>query len=60
MPPEFNFPFVLSVFGTFVTGTVMARLYVWPVLRSMPRYDALSWPGKIRAVHRDLPHLDIR
>ncbi len=41
MPPDFNAPFVLSVFGAFVTGTVMARLYVWPVLRSMPRYDAL-------------------
>lgn len=41
MPPDFNLPFVLSVFGAFVAGTVMTRLYVWPVLRSMPRYDAL-------------------
>jgi len=41
MPPDFNLPFVLSVFGTFVAGTVMTRLYVWPALRSMPRYDAL-------------------
>jgi hypothetical protein len=41
VPPDFNLPFVLSVFGAFVASTVMARLYVWPVLRSMPRYDAL-------------------
>jgi hypothetical protein len=41
VPPDFNFPFVLSVFGAFVASTVMVRLYVWPVLRSMPRYDAL-------------------
>jgi len=41
MKSDFSLPFVLSVFGAFVTGTVMARLYVWPVLRSMPRYDAL-------------------
>ena len=41
MPPDFNFPFVVSVFGAFIAGTVMTRLYVWPLLRSMPRYDAL-------------------
>ena len=41
MPTDFNFPFVVSVFGAFVASTVMARLYVWPALRSMPRYDAL-------------------
>jgi hypothetical protein len=41
VPPDFNFPFVLSVFGAFVASTVMATLYVWPWLRSMPRYDAL-------------------
>jgi hypothetical protein len=41
VPPDFNAPFVLSVFGAFVASTVMAMLYVWPVLRSMLRYDAL-------------------
>jgi hypothetical protein len=31
----------VSVFGAFVASIAVARLYVWPMLRSMPRYDAL-------------------
>ena len=49
MPPDFNVPFVLSVFGAFVTSTVVARLYVWPMLRSMPRYDALRVLASLNA-----------
>jgi hypothetical protein len=41
MPPDFNLPFVLSVFGAFLASTVVARIYVWPAVRAMPRHDAL-------------------
>jgi hypothetical protein len=41
VPPNINVPFVVSVIGVFVASTVMARLYFWPMLRSMPRYNAL-------------------
>jgi hypothetical protein len=41
MPPEFNLPFVLSVFGAFLTSSVVATIYVWPAVRAMPRYEAL-------------------
>ncbi|MEH2491134.1 hypothetical protein [Bradyrhizobium sp. AZCC 2230] len=41
MPPGFNLPFVLSVAGAFLTSAVVASVYVWPLLRTMPRYDAL-------------------
>lgn len=41
MPQEFNIPFVLSVAGAFVTSSVVAYIYVWPVVGAMPRYDAL-------------------
>ncbi len=41
MPPVINIPFVLSVFGAFLTSSVVAYLYVWPTVRSMPRYNAL-------------------
>lgn len=41
MPENFNLPFVLSVAGALLTSTVVAVLYVWPLLRAMPRYDAL-------------------
>jgi hypothetical protein len=42
VPPDFNLPFVVSVVGAFVASIAVTRLYVWPVLRSMPRYDALT------------------
>jgi len=41
MPNNFNFPFVLSVMGAFIATFVVASLYVWPVLRSLPRANAL-------------------
>src|ERR1700704_6665372 len=41
MPPNFNFPFVLSVAGAFPTSAVVACIYVWPAVRAMPRYEAL-------------------
>lgn len=41
MPPDLNLPFVLSVAGAFLTSSVMAYVYVWPALRTMPRYEAL-------------------
>ncbi|WP_234684390.1 hypothetical protein [Bradyrhizobium monzae] len=41
MPPGFNLPFVLSVAGAFLTSAVVASVYVWPFLRTMPRHDAL-------------------
>ena len=41
MPPDFNLPFVLSVFGAFLTSSVVAYVYVWPAVRAMQRYDAL-------------------
>ncbi len=41
MPDNFNLPFVLSVIGAFVACFVVASLYVWPMLRSLPRANAL-------------------
>src|SRR5882724_9105664 len=41
MPPDFNLPFVLSVFGAFLTSSVVAYVYVWPAVRAMPRFEAL-------------------
>ena len=41
MPPNFNFPFVLSVAGALLTSAVVACIYVWPAVRAMPRYEAL-------------------
>jgi hypothetical protein len=41
MPANFNLPFVLSVVGAFITSSVVAIIYVWPVVRAMPRYEAL-------------------
>ena len=37
MMNRFNFPFVLSVIGAFIASFVVANLYVWPMLRSLPR-----------------------
>src|SRR5499427_11058370 len=39
--PVLNIPFGLSVLGAFLASTVVAYTYVWPVLRALPRYDAL-------------------
>jgi hypothetical protein len=41
MPDNFNFPFVLSVMGALIASFVVANLYVWPMLRSLPRANAL-------------------
>lgn len=41
MPANFNLPFVLSVAGALLASAVVAALYVWPLLRAMPRLDAL-------------------
>jgi hypothetical protein len=41
MPNQLNVPFVLSVIGAFAASFVVARLYVWPALRSLPRNNAL-------------------
>ncbi len=42
MPPNFNLPFVLSVAGAFLTSSALAYIYVWPAVRTMPRYNALK------------------
>jgi hypothetical protein len=41
MPPNFNFPFVLSVVGAMMASSVVATLYVWPALRALPSTSAL-------------------
>lgn len=41
MPLNFNFPFVASVAGAFLASAVVAYIYVWPVVRAMPRFNAL-------------------
>ena len=48
-PSRFNLPFVLSVFGAFIASFVVARLYVWPTLRSLPRYNALRILASLHA-----------
>ena len=40
-PNNFNLPFVLSIVGAFIASFVVANLFVWPTLRSLPRYKAL-------------------
>jgi hypothetical protein len=49
MPNNFNFPFVLSVLGAFIATSVVARLYVWPALRSLPRANALRILASLHA-----------
>jgi hypothetical protein len=49
MPNNFNLPFVLSVIGAFVATFVVARLYVWPALLSLPRYNALRMLASLHA-----------
>lgn len=39
--PVLNLPFVLSVAGVFLASAMVARIYVWPALRVMPREEAL-------------------
>jgi hypothetical protein len=41
MPNNFGLPFVLSVIGALFASFVVAKLYVWPALRSLPRDNAL-------------------
>lgn len=49
MPNNFNFAFVLSVMGAVVSCVVVANLYVWPSLRSLPRKDALRVLASVHA-----------
>jgi hypothetical protein len=49
MPNNFNFPFVLSVVGGLVATSVVASLYVWPALRSLPRVNALRILASLQA-----------
>ncbi len=49
MPDNFALPFVLSVLGAFITSFVVARIYVWPQLRSLPRYNALRILASLHA-----------
>jgi hypothetical protein len=49
MPNKFNLPFVLSVAGAFIACFVVARLYLWPMLRSLARYDALRILASLHA-----------
>ncbi|MBW5440768.1 hypothetical protein FXB41_40325 [Bradyrhizobium canariense] len=39
--PAINLPFVLSVVGAFLTSSAIGYIYVWPWLRSLPRFEAL-------------------
>jgi len=41
MSPDFNLPFVLSIVGAFLTSVVIACIYVWPAVSTMPRHAAL-------------------
>ena len=49
MMNSFNLPFVLSVTGAFISSFVVAKLYVWPTLRSLPRYNALRMLASLHA-----------
>jgi hypothetical protein len=49
MPNNFNFPFLLSVLGALIASFVVAKLYVWPALRSLPRYNALRILASLHA-----------
>jgi hypothetical protein len=49
MPNNFNVPFVLSVIGGFIASFVVANLYVWPRLRSLPRANALRILASLQA-----------
>jgi hypothetical protein len=49
LPGNFNLPFVLSVIGAFIASFVVAKLYAWPTLRSLPRYNALRILASLHA-----------
>jgi len=49
MPNKFNLPFVVSVIGALIASFTVARLYIWPALRSLPRYDALRILASLHA-----------
>ena len=49
MPNNFNLPFVLSVIGAFIATLVVANVYVWPALRSLPRANALRILASVHA-----------
>src|ERR1700684_2842195 len=44
-----NLPFILSVIGAFIASSVVANLYFWPTLRSLPRYNALRILASLHA-----------
>ena len=44
-----NLPFVLSVIGAFIASFVVANLYLWPTLRSLPRSEALRMLASLQA-----------
>jgi len=46
---NFNLPFVLSVVGAFIACFVVANLYLWPTLRSLPRDNALRILASLHA-----------
>jgi hypothetical protein len=48
-PNSFNLPFVLSVIGAFMASFAAAKLYVWPTLRSLPRFNALRVLASLHA-----------
>jgi hypothetical protein len=48
-PDNFNLPFVLSVIGALIASFVVAKLYLWPTLRSLPRYNALRILASLHA-----------
>ncbi len=49
MPNNFNLPFVLSVMGAFIASFVVANIYAWPMLRSLPRANALRILSSLHA-----------
>ena len=47
MPANLNLAFVLSVIGALIACFVVAKLYVWPPLLALPRYNALRILGSL-------------
>src|SRR6202023_3334210 len=48
-PNNLNLPFVLSVIGACIASFVVVKLYVWPTLRSLPRYNSLPILASVHA-----------
>jgi hypothetical protein len=48
-PNNLNLPFLLSVIGAFIACGVVGNLYIWPTLRSLPRYKALRILASLHA-----------